>query len=337
MNFNKMITTVDMHVAGEPLRIITGGLPVIKGESQPERRAYCIEHLDYIRKFLMHEPRGHDGMYGCIITPPAREESDFGVLFMHNEGWSTMCGHGVIAVVTMGIETGMFDISEGNRRFVIDSPAGQVIAHAEHDGNSVVSVTFENVPSFVFLSDIALNINGTELKADVSFGGAFYVILNNSLLNLTQEKKNLPDFKDWAARIKEEAEKKFDIQHPLQEDLKGIYGVIFSEALNDREWKNITIFAHRQLDRSPCGTGTSAKAVQLYSKLELEMGESFTHRSITGGAFAGGLVKPDRVDEYDAAVTTVSGTARIIGFNRFVLETDDELPEGFLLEQYIKR
>src|SRR5699024_2720636 len=120
-----MMTTVDMHVAGEPLRIITGGLPAIKGETQPERRAYCMKNLGHIRKFLMHEPRGHEGMYGCIITPPASGHADFGVLFMHNEGWSTMCGHGIIAVVTMGIETGMFEVTNNKRRFIIDSPAGE--------------------------------------------------------------------------------------------------------------------------------------------------------------------------------------------------------------------
>src|SRR5699024_3493613 len=146
MNLTKMLTTVDMHVAGEPLRIITGGLPEIKGNTQPERRAYCIEHLDHIRKFLMNEPRGHEGMYGCIITPLADIDADFRILFMHNEHWSTMRGHVVIAVLTMGIETGHFPITDYNRRCVIDSPAGKVIASAEYDVKKVHSDTFENEP-----------------------------------------------------------------------------------------------------------------------------------------------------------------------------------------------
>lgn len=333
MNFSRMITTVDMHVAGEPLRIITGGLPLIKGEKQPERRAYCIKHLDYIRKFLMHEPRGHEGMYGCIITPPVHDDSDFGVLFMHNEGWSTMCGHGIIAVVTMGIETGMFDIDKDvRRRFVIDSPAGKVVAYAEHDGDKVVSVSFENVSSFVYLDSIDVNVKGMDMKVDVSFGGAFYVILNNNLLNLTQETKNLTEFKNLAAQIKKDVESRFEIQHPLQEDLNGIYGVIFSEDLNENEWKNITVFADRQVDRSPCGTGTSAKAAELYAALKLKIGESFTHQSITDGTFRCKLKNRDKVGRYDAVRTTITGAAKITGFNRFVLESEDELSEGFLLQ-----
>lgn len=334
MKFNRMITTTDMHVSGEPLRIITGGLPMIKGRTQPERRAYCIKNLDYIRKFLMHEPRGHEGMYGCIITPPSRPESDFGVLFMHNEGWSTMCGHGVIAVITMGIETGIFDINEGVKRFVIDSPAGEVIAYAEHDGEKVVSVTLENVPSFVYLKDISVKVNGIDLKMDVSFGGAFYVILNNSLLNLTQKGENLTDFKDWGKRIKDAVEEKYKIQHPLQDDLNGIYGVIFSESPAEKSsnWRNITIFADRQIDRSPCGTGTSAKAAELYSKSKLKQDESFTHQSITEGLFECTVIRETEVGLHDAIIPAVTGSANITGFNRFVLEQHDNLDEGFLLQ-----
>lgn len=334
LQFSRMITTTDMHVAGEPLRIITSGLPRIKGETQPERRAYCIKNLDYIRKFLMHEPRGHEGMYGCIITPPARSESDFGVLFMHNEGWSTMCGHGIIAVVTMGIETGMFDISEGIKRFVIDSPAGEVVAYADHDGEKVVSVTLENVPSFVYLKDISVEVNGIDLNLDVSFGGAFYVILNNSLLNLTQKAENLTDFKNWGKHIKEAVEAAYEIQHPLQDDLNGIYGVIFSESTDETssDLRNITVFADRQIDRSPCGTGTSAKAAELHSKSKLKQDESFIHQSITGGLFECTVIRETEVNGYDAIVPAVSGTANITGFNRFVLEPHDNLAEGFLLQ-----
>src|SRR5699024_8924400 len=229
LNFSRMITTVDMHVAGEPLRIITGGLPLIKGENQPERRAYCIKHLDYIRKFLMHEPRGHEGMYGCIITPPVHDDSDFGVLFMHNEGWSTMCGHGIIAVVTMGIETGRFHVNSGENRFVIDSPAGEVIAFAEVEEDRVVSVSFENVPSFVLKKQIDIVLDDQTIKADVSFGGAFYAIVNSADLGLQVTKKDLPKLQKWGTKIKNNIENTWDIVHPLEQGLTGIYGVIFSD------------------------------------------------------------------------------------------------------------
>lgn len=177
MKFNKLFTTIDIHVAGEPLRIITGGLPEIKGETQLERRAYCMENLDHVREVLMYEPRGHDGMYGCIITPPASPNADLGVLFMHNEGWSTMCGHGVIAVVTMAIETGMIEINDENPKFIIDCPCGPVIAYAKCNGDEVESVSFENVPSFVYRKDIPVKIDGYEFSVDISYGGAFMLLL----------------------------------------------------------------------------------------------------------------------------------------------------------------
>src|SRR5699024_9652222 len=170
MIIQKMFQTVDLHVEGVPLRIIVDGLPEIKGETQLERRAYCMKHLDHIRKILMFEPRGHHGMYGCIITPPAKETSDFGVLFMHNEGWSTMCGHGIIAVVTMGIETGRFEVQRGKNKFVIDSPAGEVVAYAEVEDHVVKSVSFENVPSFVLKKNIEIELEDKTITADISFG-----------------------------------------------------------------------------------------------------------------------------------------------------------------------
>ncbi len=331
MNYKRMIKTIDMQVAGEPLRIIMSGLPTIKGETQLERRAYCIEHLDGIRNFLMNEPRGHEGMYGCIITPPAEEGSDFGVLFMHNEGWSTMCGHGIIAVVTVMIETGACGDNSDKRRFVIDSPAGKVIAQAQYDVDEELLVTFENVPSFVYLENITLEVEGKQLNADVVFGGAFYVFLNNRLLNLPQKHEHLAEFKEWGAVIKAAVEKQYTIRHPLEAGLNGIYGVIFSEESKEGTWQNITIFADRQIDRSPCGTGTSAKAAQLFSDSTIGVGGAFMNRSITGGIFKGEVTTETEVGEYEAVIAKVSGRANITGFHTFVLEPSDGVPEGFLL------
>ncbi len=202
MIINKMYQTVDVHVDGEPLRIITDGLPEIKGDTQLERRQYCMEHLDHIREVLMYEPRGHHGMYGCIITPPAKETSDFGVLFLHNEGWSTMCGHGIIATVTMGIETGRFTISEGENKFVIDSPAGEVTAYAHVENERVKSVSFENVASFVLHKGLTFDIEGTTVQADISFGGAFYAIVNSSDFGLNVSKRTYLHYKSLALKSK---------------------------------------------------------------------------------------------------------------------------------------
>lgn len=331
MNFDRLISTVDLHVAGEPLRIITGGLPEIKGDTQPERRAYCVKHLDHIRKTLMNEPRGHHGMYGCIITPPATDDADFGVLFMHNEGWSTMCGHGIIAIVTMVVETGKYQVNGNRRKFIIDSPAGKVFAYAKCVGKEVVEVSFENVPSFVYKKDFPIKIDNREFTVDIAFGGAFYAILDSVKLNLQVNKDNLNNLQDWGMKIKEYIESNLKVVHPLQADLKDIYGVIFSDdPLNENATlRNITIFADRQIDRSPCGTGTSARIATLYNRGKLQKEETFIHESITNGTFSSKVISEVKVDKYDAIVPKVAGNAHFTGFHHFVVEFRDVMREGF--------
>ncbi|MFD1037512.1 proline racemase family protein [Virgibacillus byunsanensis] len=333
MDFNRMISTVDLHVAGEPLRIITGGLPEIQGKTQPERRLYCVEHLDSLRKTLMNEPRGHHGMYGCIITPPASEHADFGVLFLHNEGWSTMCGHGIIAVVTMVIETGQFEVKGNQRKFIIDSPAGEVIAYARCKGQKVIDVSFENVASFIYEKDFIVEVDGLTFPVDIAFGGAFYAIVDSVKVNVQLNFDDLPKLQLLGMKIKHYVEENLDVTHPIQNDLKDIYGVIFSGESSNKEanLKNVTIFADHQIDRSPCGTGTSARVATLYARGELKKGESFLHESITDGVFQSEVLQETNVNQYDAVVPRVAGTASITGFHQFVVDTRDSMPEGFLL------
>ncbi|GAA0606206.1 proline racemase family protein [Virgibacillus siamensis] len=333
MDFNRMISTVDLHVAGEPLRVITGGLPPIKGRTQPERRAYCIKHMDGLRKTLMNEPRGHHGMYGCIITPPATEQADFGVLFMHNEGWSTMCGHGIIAVVTMVIETGQFTVEGNQRKFIVDSPAGQVVAYARCEGQRVMDVSFENVASFVYEKDFPIEIDGKKITVDIAFGGAFYAILDSVKVDLQLNNESLSKLQSLGMKIKYDIEANLNVKHPLQDDLNGIYGVIFSGDPTNKEadLKNVTIFADHQIDRSPCGTGTSARVATLYAKDELGKGEPFIHESITGGVFQSEVLSESKVECFDAVIPKVAGIASITGFHQFVIDKRDIMPEGFLL------
>ncbi|MGG2066950.1 proline racemase family protein [Bacillus sp. S14(2024)] len=333
MNISKMYTTIDAHVAGEPLRIITGGLPVIKGKTQLERRAYCMEHLDHLREVLMYEPRGHHGMYGCIITPPASPHADFGVLFMHNEGWSTMCGHGIVAVITVGIETGMFEVTGEEQKFIIDSPAGEVIAYAKYSGNQVESVTFENVPSFVYKKDVPVKIDGYEFQVDIAFGGAFYAVVDSKEFGLKVNFKDLSAIQMWGGKIKHYIESQMEVKHPLEEDLKGIYGVIFSDEPNGKHatLRNVTIFADGQVDRSPCGTGTSARLATLVENGVLQEGGSFVHECITDGQFIGEVLSSTKVGEYEAIIPKVTGQAFITGFHQFVMDPRDPLKQGFLL------
>ncbi|WP_342601148.1 proline racemase family protein [Psychrobacillus sp. FSL H8-0483] len=335
MIIKKVYTTVDVHVAGEPLRIITDGLPEIKGDTQLERRAYCMENLDYIREVLMLEPRGHHGMYGCIITPPASPHADFGVLFMHNEGWSTMCGHGIVGVITMGIETGRFIVTEENQKFVIDSPAGEIIAYARCNGSVVEAVSFENVPSFVLEKDMQVSIDGYEFTVDVSFGGAFYAVVKSTELDLKVNTKDLPAIQKWGTKIKRYIEDKLEVVHPLESGLRGIYGVIFSDdpVAENADLRNVTIFADEQIDRSPCGTGTCARLASLYAHGELEVKGSFVHESITDGQFIGEILEISKVAGYEAIIPKVTGEAFLTGFHQFLVDPQDTLPRGFLLEE----
>lgn len=281
----------------------------------------------------MNEPRGHHGMYGCIITPPASKHSDFGVLFLHNEGWSTMCGHGIIAVVTMVIEAGQFEVKDNQRKFVIDSPAGEVIAHAVCDGQKVKHVSFENVPSFVYKEDFPVTIDGETYPVDIVFGGAFYALVDSVKFNLQLNVDDLPKLQDIGMKIKHYIEANLSVQHPIQKDLKDIYGTIFTgEPSSEKaDSKNITIFADHQVDRSPCETGTTARVASLYKNGKLKKEVSFYHESITGGIFEGKVLHTTNVDSFDSVVPQVSGTASVTGFHQFVVDERDFMSEGFVL------
>lgn len=333
MELNKMITTIDTHTAGEPLRIITHGVPEIKGDTQLEKRAYCMEHLDELRQVLMYEPRGHDGMYGCIITEPSTPGADIGVLFMHNEGWSTMCGHGVMSVITTQIETGVIDVTSDKQKIIVDCPAGPVVAYANMDNDKVKSVSFENVPSFVHTKDFPVEIDGISFNIDISYGGAFYGVVDTKDLGIKAVKSDLDELKRWGTKIKHYIESNLDVRHPI-EDIAGIYGVIFSDEpkRSDADLRNVAIFADEQIDRSPCGSGTAARVATLFERNKLKLGESFVHESITDEVFIGEAFAEEKVGDVDAVIPKITGSAYITGFHQFVTSPHDPLGKGFLLK-----
>ncbi len=333
MKIKQLFTTIDAHTGGEPLRIITAGIPPLKGETILERRAYFREHYDRIRRVLMHEPRGHHGMYGCVITPPVSPDADFGVLFMHNEGLSTMCGHGIIAVVTAAIETGYLQQQGERQRVVIDSPAGKIVAFAECEGTVVKSVSFENVPSFVYAQDVPLLLGGREFSVDIAFGGAFYAIVEAKELGVRVEIEQLPALQKWGRAIKEQIEANMTVRHPLEPELAGIYGVIISDEprKNGSHLRNVTVFADEQIDRSPCGTGTAARLATLHRRGRLAVGQPFVHEGIVGSQFTGTVIGTTKVAEYEAITPVIAGKAFITGLHQFVVDPTDPLAEGFLL------
>lgn len=337
LQFSRMIHTVDAHTAGEPLRIITSGFPPVKGSTILEKRRYVKENYDHLRSFLMLEPRGHSGMYGCLVTPPATDDGDFGVLFMHNEGYSTMCGHGIIAVTKVAVETGMIEVPPGvtKQEVRIDSPAGRITAFAHMKDGKVGKVSFYNVPSFVYAEGLTVPVKGIgDVIVDIAFGGAFYVFVEAQKLGL----QVIPEQTDILVRLGMELKYSvmdmMDVVHPLEPELHGIYGTIITGGVEgDKSGNlvsnNVCIFADAQIDRSPTGTGTSARVALLHQKGDLKEGGVLTNKSIIDTVFEGSIKEFTKVDRFDAVISEVSGTAQIMGFNQLVLELDDPLPGGF--------
>ncbi|HLJ34821.1 MAG TPA: proline racemase family protein [Ktedonobacteraceae bacterium] len=332
-----VITTVDAHAAGEPLRIITGGLPELQGDTILERRRYMQQHYDHIRKALMWEPRGHSDMYGCILTRPVTPEADLGVLFMHNEGYSTMCGHGVIALVTTLINTGALPAKGQQTPVNLDTPAGLVRATAHLDKNGqVVYVSFLNVPSFLYASDIELDVpEFGRLTVDVAFGGAFYAFLPAAQLGLSVTPERAHLLAAAGDMITKAVSAVLPVKHPLEEDLGFLYGTIFTDAPEDLAHysRNVCIFANAEVDRSPTGTGVSARVALHYAKGDITDGQQITIESILGAAstFTGRVVGHTQVGPYKAIVPQVSGRAFITGRHEFIIDPRDELGRGFLL------
>ena len=334
LQFKRVISTIDAHTEGEPLRIVTSGLPPIVGSTILEKRRYIKDNYDHLRKLLMLEPRGHSGMYGCIITPPTTDDGDFGVLFMHNEGYSTMCGHGIIGVTKVAVETGMIEANDGEKIVKIDSPAGRVTACAHIENQKVKKVSFENVPSFVYAEDVKIDVDGIgKVEVDIAFGGAFYVFVDASKLGLKVVPEQMQRLVDVGMEIKYKVMDAMEIVHPEERELQGIYGTIITEAVETIEEKlvskNVTIFADAQIDRSPTGTGTSARVALLYRKGLLKPGMRLINKSIIDTVFEGWFEKTSMIGKINGVVPMVSGTAHIMGLNQLVLEEEDPLPEGF--------
>ncbi len=334
LTFKRVINTIDAHTGGEPLRIVTSGMPPILGDGILDKQVYLRENLDFIRKFLVQEPRGHSGMYGCYVTPPTTEDGDFGVVFFHNEGYSFMCGHGIIAVVKTLIETGQLMVKDGVNTVKIDSPAGRVTAFADVKNERVLSVEFENVPSFVYALDVPVQADEIgEITVDIAFGGAFYVWVEAEKLGLTVEPKHIEALVRRGTELKHKIMDKMNVAHPLEPRLCGIYGTIITAPVTETKdglhSKNVCIFADAQIDRSPTGTGTSARVALLHKRGLMKEHMRLRNDSILDTVMFGRIKSLAKIGDFEGVIPMVAGTSNICGFNQFVLEEDDNLPEGF--------
>ena len=318
------VSVVDYHTGGEPFRIVTGGVPALEGATILERRRFAREHLDRYRRLLVFEPRGHADMYGCHVVPPNDDGAHLGVVFFHNEGYSTACGHGTIALVTWALDEGVVERREGENRVVVDVPSGRLETWATVEGGHVRSVRFRNVPSFVW----AEGLEAAGRVVDVAFGGAFYASLEERV-----EPAELPRLIALGRELKAAIEAEHDVVHPLEPELRGIYGVIFwqHEADDPVTQRNVTVFADGEVDRSPCGSGTSARLALLDAQGGLPRGGTLRHLSIVGSEFTASVVDVAGVASLPAVITEVEGSAYRTGRAELELDPDDPLAEGFLL------
>jgi proline racemase len=344
-----IVRTVDYHTGGEPFRIVVEGAPALEGRTVLERRRWAIANVDGIRHLLVDEPRGHADMYGCFVTPPNDVGADLGVVFFHNEGYSTACGHGTIALVTWAIDAGMVPAAAPEARVVVDVPSGRLDCRARLDDDGrVESVAFRNVPSFVVARDLEIETSRGPVRVDVSFGGAFYGSVDVRSVGLAVDRASLPALIALQRELRPALDARLAPRHPDEPDLAGIYGIIFwaeeparpgepgepADAGASRVQRNVTVFADGEVDRSPCGSGTSARLALLDAAAggPLERGATLVHRSIVGSVFTARVVGDGpTIGGAASLVTEVEGSAYRTGSHAFELDPRDPLGTGFLL------
>ena len=327
----RIIETIDLHTGGEPLRVVVNGLPEIHGKTILEKRRFFREHFDYIRTGLMWEPRGHADMYGAVITEPVSKDADFGTFFLHNEGYSTMCGHAIIALVKLMHDTRI--LVKHDKQYIIDAPPGIIKAGATIINNKAERVFFTNVPSFVLYADQKIDVPGFgEIKFDVAFGGAFYAIVDADLLGFELTGNEITRLVEAGMKIKHAVIEHLEINHPLEKDLSFLYGTIFTGKPKNPQnhSRNVCIFANGEVDRSATGSGVSARAAVYNLKNELIPGQEITIESILDTTMTVKVLKETMYENYRAVIPEVSGTAHITGQHKFWFSQDDELKNGFI-------
>lgn len=335
MKIRNIITTIDTNTGGQPTRTVIGGIPYIPGDTMSEKMIYMRDNKDWIRQFLMLEPRGNEVMSGAYLTSPCSEGADIGVIYTEVGCYLPMCGHDTIGVVTALIESGIFEAKEPFTYINLDTPAGVVKTRAEVVGNVVNNVYFENVPSFMFKEDVNIKIPGFKnFMVDIGYGGNFYAIVNSEDVGINVDVKNAKKLIEIGNLIKDEVNKNVKIYHPENEFMNTLTHVEFSDnptnPIADR--KNAVIIIPGSIDRSPCGTGTSAKMAVLNGKGKLNVNETFVHESIVGSIFRCKVIKETKVGKFKAIIPEIGGSAHVTGINNFIIDPNDNLKYGFRID-----
>lgn len=328
------ITTTDMHTGGEPVRIVTSGYPRIEGKTILDKRAWTREHVDHLRHLIIFEPRGHFDMYGVILVEPSLPGADLAVLFIHNEGYSTMCGHAVIALGRWAVDTGIVAAQESVTQVNIECPCGMVVASVEVKDGKAGAVSFESVPAFLYAQDRRIAVGSRrEISFDIAYGGAFYALADCRQWGLAFGVSPVRDFVDAATELSEAVKRDYQIEHPDAEDLGFLYGSILTDGGDGKAapTRNVCVFANAEVDRSPTGSGVTARLAAMYAKNDIELEEQRRFQSIAGSQFTGSVARETFAGPHQAVVARVAGRAFYTGKAEFTLEPGDDLGRGFLL------
>ncbi len=329
-----LLTVDDMHTGGEPVRIVTAGWPKVEGATILDKRAFARTHHDHLRKILMFEPRGHYDMYGALLVAPSMPGADLAVLFMHNEGWSTMCGHATIALGRYAVEKGLVATVEPVTRIGLECPCGLVAVAVEVQSGRAGRVSFESVPAFASALDLAVGVPGHgRIVCDVAYGGAFYAIADAAQFGLTFGESRIRDFVDAATALTQTVRSSHKLSHPESPDLAFLYGSILTDGGDGkgRPTKNVCVFADAEVDRSPTGSGVTARLAAMRAKGAARVGETRIFESVTGARFEAAIASERAHDTAVDVTVRVSGRSYWSGRAEFVVEDDDPLKGGFLL------
>lgn len=331
MRSKRMFTAVDSHTEGMPTRVITGGVGVIPGATMNEKRLYFMEHLDDIRLFLMNEPRGHSAMSGAILQAPTRADADWGVVYIEVSGCLPMCGHGTIGVATVLVETGMVKVVEPVTTIRLDTPAGLVIARVSVSDGHADSVTIENVPSYSVRLDDSVEVPGFgTVPYSLAFGGNFYAMVNLDAVGIQFDRGNQQAILAVGLAIMDAINATNPPRHPEIEGVDHCHHVEFiAPGSTAGHSRHAMAIYPGWFDRSPCGTGTSARMAELWARGELGLDEDFVNESFIGSTFTGRLIRETTVGGIPAVVPTITGRAWVTGIGQYLLDPSDPFPTGF--------
>ena len=328
--FESVFYAIDTHTVGEFTRIIISGFPALKGNTMIEKKQYLADHYDKYRQALMFEPRGHHDMFGALVTEPVHREADFGVIFMDTGEYLNMCGHGTIGTTTALIESGLVPAVEPYTEVVLDAPAGLIRVRARVQKGKVLDVTLTNVPAFLYRQNLTTIVDGRKIQYDIAFGGSFFALVDIEQMGWTVDKHSIPKLTDLGMKLRRQINREIEIRHPYLDitsvDLVEFYCHTDTPGC---DYRNVVIFGDYMADRSPCGTGTSAKLAALYAKGQIQVGQPFVYESFIGSRFTGIIKEETSVAGYRAVIPQITGSAYVTGFSTYVIVPDDPLKYGF--------